>query len=71
MHIFARAKCGSRSIFKCDHSAPIFKVIGHGLSELREFYNMSPKNGNIRLAPSVPQIAVKELSFKKRHVKSW
>ena len=51
MHIFARAKCGSRSIFKCDHNALIFKVIGREMSKLREFYDMLPKNGKFRLAP--------------------
>jgi hypothetical protein len=50
MHSFASAKCGSRSIFKCNHKALIFKVIGHEMSKLHEFYDILPKNGKFQLA---------------------
>ena len=62
MRVFARAKCGSCSIFKCDQNALICKVIGREMNELREFFDMSPKNGKFRLAPSVPQIAVTKVN---------
>jgi len=64
MNIFARTKCASPSEFICDHNAPVFEAIGHELSEVHEFYNMLPKNGNFQLMPSVPPIAVIKLKNK-------
>ena len=60
MHIFTQAKCRSHLIFKCDHNMVISKVIGHEMSELCEFYNMSPQNGKFWLTLLVLQIAVTE-----------
>jgi hypothetical protein len=58
MNIFTQNKCTLPLEFICDHNALVFEAIGHELSEVRDFYNMLPENGNFWLAPSVPQIAV-------------
>jgi hypothetical protein len=53
MNIFAQAKYGSPSQFKCDDNVLIFRAIGHELCEVCEFHNMLPGNGNFQLVPSV------------------
>ena len=69
MHIFTWAKWGLHSIFKCYHNMLISKVISCEMSELHEFYSMSPKNGKVQLLPPVPQIAVTKLKVNGQQLK--
>ena len=48
MGILFRTKYASPLQFKCDSNAPIFSLIGHELSELREFCEMCPEMENFR-----------------------
>ena len=58
MGILFQTKFASPSEFKRDSNAPIFSLIGHELSELREFCEMCPEMEDFRPAPSVLQTAV-------------
>ena len=48
MGILFRSKFASPSEFKRDYNAPIVSLIGHELSELREFCEMCPEMENFR-----------------------
>ena len=58
MGILLRAKFASPSEFKCDSNALIFSLIGHELSDLREFCEMCPEMEIFHPAPLVLQTAV-------------